>query len=67
MESYELNVVDYLVKLIPFERFEKAVQKQGAYAWHLVDGGIKVILFLQWSEYKEIRILFNEIQSTSKA
>jgi DNA-binding LytR/AlgR family response regulator len=27
LESYELNVVDYLIKPIPFERFKKATQK----------------------------------------
>ncbi len=32
LESYELNVIDYLVKPIAFERFKKAVQKATDYA-----------------------------------
>ncbi len=63
VESYELNVVDYLVKPIPFERFERAVQK----ARERMPGTLsteesKSSFFFVRSEYKEIRILFNDIQ-----
>lgn len=59
VESYELNVVDYLVKPIPFERFEKAVQK--ARERLRVPGPADSSFFFVRSEYKEIRILFNDI------
>lgn len=60
VESYELNVVDYLVKPIPFERFEKAVQK--ARERMRVPQATDSSFFFVRSEYKEIKILFNDIQ-----
>lgn len=59
VESYELNVVDYLVKPIPFERFEKAVQK--ARERLRVPQVTESSFFFVRSEYKEIKIYFTDI------
>ena len=65
LEGFELNVVDYLLKPIPFGRFEKAVfrakelfelrQKEETPA--VAERGF----FFVFSEYKEIKIYFDEV------
>lgn len=63
LEGFELDVVDYLVKPIPFDRFKKAVNK--AYELFKLrtnnqekDPGF---IFVH-SEYKEIKIMFDDIR-----
>jgi DNA-binding LytR/AlgR family response regulator len=62
LEGFELNVTDYLLKPIPFDRFLKAVNR--AHEQHLLkeqkvknDEGF----FFVHAEYKEIKIFFNQI------
>ena len=65
LEGFELNVVDYLLKPIPFQRFEKAVLR----AKELFELRQKVEtpavaergFFFVFSEYKEIKIYFDEV------
>jgi DNA-binding LytR/AlgR family response regulator len=62
LEGFELNVTDYLVKPIPFERFLKAVNR--AHDEFLLkkkkpageDG-----FFFVHSEYKEIKIFYSQV------
>lgn len=62
LEGFELDVIDYLVKPIPFERFQKAVSK-ALEQFHLKhqkkeeDGRF----FFVRAEYKEIKILYADI------
>ena len=68
LEGYELAVVDYLLKPIPFERFQKAVNK----AYELFQLRLSASeptplapaersFFFIFSEYREIKIFFDEI------
>lgn len=63
LEGFELNVIDYLVKPFPFERLEKATLK--ALELHKLKQAVvkkseEGFLFV-YSEYKEIRISWNDI------
>jgi DNA-binding LytR/AlgR family response regulator len=65
LEGFELNVVDYLMKPIPFDRFLKAANK--AYDQfslrHTAANSVKTekgFLFV-YSEYKEIKIFHDDI------
>jgi DNA-binding LytR/AlgR family response regulator len=67
IEGFELNVLDYLVKPISFERFEKAVNKV-YHQFKLLKGFLPVTppapeesFFFVHSEYKEIRINFSDV------
>jgi DNA-binding LytR/AlgR family response regulator len=63
VESYELNVVDYLVKPIPFERLEKSVQKaKERLHTPAPEDALRSSFFFVRSEYKEIKIHFSDIQ-----
>ncbi len=62
LEGFELDVIDYLVKPIPFERFQKAVNKaleqfQLKRQKKEEDGRF----FFVRAEYKEIKILYADI------
>jgi DNA-binding LytR/AlgR family response regulator len=67
LEGFELNVIDYLVKPIPFERFLKAVNK--AYDQFKLVRGIPTAsssssegsFFFVHSEYKEIKIVLGDV------
>lgn len=63
IESYQLDVIDYLVKPINFERFFKAVQKAKDY-YDLKAGNVlpasQSFLFLKCDQRYE-KIIFNEI------
>lgn len=66
LEGFELNVVDYLLKPVPFERFLRAVQK--AYDLFLLRQKEDVVptppergFFFVFSEYKEIKLFYDEI------
>jgi DNA-binding LytR/AlgR family response regulator len=63
LEGFELNVVDYLVKPIPFERFLKAVNR--ARDQFLLRGGKEKSdehsFFFVHAEYKEIKIFHHQI------
>ncbi len=65
LEGFELNVVDYLVKPIPFDRFMKAANK--AYDLfklkHAADGPLpkEPGFFFVHAEYREIKIFFDDI------
>jgi len=65
LEGFELNVVDYLLKPIPFERFEKAVLRaQALFELRHKESSPAVAergFFFVFSEYKEIKIYFDEI------
>jgi DNA-binding LytR/AlgR family response regulator len=61
LEGFELNVIDYLVKPIPFDRFLKAVNR--AHEQYLLREGKSEddgFVFVH-AEYKEIKIFFNQI------
>jgi DNA-binding LytR/AlgR family response regulator len=66
LEGFELNVIDYLLKPIPFERFLKAVQK----AYDLFElrkketpspAALERGFLFVFSEYKEIKLYYDEI------
>ncbi len=63
LEGFELNVIDYLVKPIPFERFLKAVNR--ARDQFLLKGGqpksSEESFFFVHSEYKELKIFHHQI------
>ena len=63
LQGYELDVLDYLVKPIPFDRFLKSVNK--AYKLYLADKSPHIIkedgYLLIKVEYKNIKIPFSEI------
>ncbi|MBA4853288.1 LytTR family DNA-binding domain-containing protein [Emticicia sp. BO119] len=66
LEGYDLSILDYLLKPIPFERFLKAANK--AYELHLlklreikpVENEERLFFFIH-SEYKQIKIFYDEI------
>jgi DNA-binding LytR/AlgR family response regulator len=66
LEGFELDVVDYLMKPIPFDRFLKAVNK--AYQQFLLHKGKGTAkqspqeqFFFVHAEYKEIKIFFDDV------
>jgi DNA-binding LytR/AlgR family response regulator len=63
VEGYELNIVDYLLKPISFERFAKAVNKatvsEGVSA-SLGSGATQDFMFVK-SDKKLVKVFFNEI------
>jgi len=65
VESYELNVLDYLLKPISFERFLKAINKLENDASNLIktvidDSGSDTFIYVK-SEKKNVKILLKEI------
>ncbi len=64
VEGFELNVIDYLMKPIPFERFMKAVNKAWIQSKARLEGlapaGTRGYFFVH-SEYKEIKIPFEDV------
>jgi len=67
IESYELNVIDYLLKPIPFDRFFKAIAKVLSILKETNDTSVienKIIeedyIFVK-SDYKAVKIPFNEL------
>jgi len=65
VESYELNVLDYLLKPISFERFLKAVSKLNIQIPRLIDPashppGNDAFIYVR-SEKKNVRILLDDI------
>jgi DNA-binding LytR/AlgR family response regulator len=64
LEGFELNVIDYLVKPVIFERFLKAANKaQEQFVLRKTAGSPKSAggYFFVHSEYKEIKIFFDDI------
>lgn len=63
LEGFELNVIDYLMKPIPFDRFQKAVNKAYEH-FRLRQGappsGEKASFFIR-AEYKEVKIYMDDI------
>lgn len=65
LEGYELNVVDYLLKPIRFERLVKACNKAGEHYHHwstTVNNAPPSTFFLVFSEYKQVKIYHHEVQ-----
>lgn len=64
VEGFELDVVDYLVKPIPFERLTKAIDKarERVHVRHMMEKNRPgESFFFVRSEYKEIKIYFDDI------
>lgn len=66
IDGFELNAVDYLVKPIAFERFEKAVRKAADYFRYHQPAQLQKqeapdALFV-YSEYRLVKILFADIE-----
>ncbi len=66
LEGYDLNIIDYLLKPVPFERFLKAVNR--AFELHLLkvkdEAPIVVderLFFFIHSEYKQIKLFYDDI------
>lgn len=66
LEGFDLNVVDYLLKPVPFERFVRAVQK--AHELFLLRHKEATVptppergFFFVFSEYKEIKLFYDDI------
>lgn len=62
LEGFELNVVDYLVKPIPFDRFKQATQKAfDLYQLHQKAIPQERTAFFIFSEYNKIKIYHDDI------
>lgn len=63
VEGFELDVMDYLLKPIPFERFLKGVNKakEQFYLRKQAPGGQEEAFFFVRAEYKEIKIFYKDI------
>lgn len=62
LEGFELNVVDYLVKPIPFHRFQHAVKRAyGLFQLHQQGGNNTRTFFFIFSEYNKIKIFHDEV------
>jgi len=66
LEGFDLNVVDYLLKPIPFERFLRAVQKANElfslrHKEEIIQIAPERGFFFVFSEYKEIKLFYDEI------
>lgn len=67
LEGYDLDVVDYLLKPIPFDRFLKAVNKAEelfrlrSKEQHNLPVVEDVNFFFIYSEYKQIKIYFDDV------
>lgn len=66
LEGYDLSVIDYLLKPVPFERFLRAANK--AFELHLLKmkDALKELpkerpFFFVHAEYKQIKIFFDEV------
>lgn len=66
LEGYDLSIVDYLLKPVPFERFLKAANR--AFELHLMKVKDEIpitneerMYFFIHSEYKQIKLFFDEI------
>jgi DNA-binding LytR/AlgR family response regulator len=60
MEGFELNVVDYLLKPIPFERLEIAVSR--AFELHNLRAASVQNHFTVFAEYKQIKIFTSQVR-----
>lgn len=62
LEGYELHVLDYLLKPIPFERLQKAVTKANELYQLRQDSKLKErSFFFVFSEYNKIKIFHDEV------
>jgi DNA-binding LytR/AlgR family response regulator len=66
LEGYDLNVIDYLLKPIPFDRFLKAVNKaEDLFRLRLKENAVSVSdennYFFIHAEYKQIKIYFDDV------
>lgn len=62
LEGFELNVVDYLLKPIPFDRFQQAVQKAfDLYQLHQKTMPQERSFFFVFSEYNKIKLFHEDI------
>lgn len=64
VEGFELDVIDYLVKPVPFQRFLKAVnkaQEQFQLRRDTTASAPEDLFFFVRAEYREIKILFEDI------
>ncbi|RFS14669.1 LytTR family DNA-binding domain-containing protein [Emticicia sp. C21] len=66
IEGYDLSIVDYLLKPVPFERFLKAVNR--AFELHLLRAKDEIplvveerLFFFIHSEYKQIKLFYDNI------
>lgn len=61
LEGYELEVIDYLLKPIPFDRFTKAANR--AYDQFVLEKAHTTTsgFFFVHAEYREIKILFDDV------
>lgn len=62
LEGFELNVIDYLVKPVPFDRFLKAANKAyDLFKMRNNSGPKEPGFFFVHAEYKEIKLFYNDI------
>ena len=62
LEGFELNVIDYLVKPIPFDRFLKAVNKAyDPFKLKSTSGPPEPGFFFVHAEYKEIKLFYDDV------